>query len=199
MHFASLRNCCRLQARWLLLLGASICHTPKKVISKREDYCQIDDAFSSQKWSPKFTLVSEIISFWKGRSRVTLYKDEFSSQNENYFTFELVQINFWCSNQHKEILYCDCGGWSWLVTNLRWCSGGPQPSRCSRPVGRPRLGWWTPRPVVSTLYALFLFYLVQGTHKVYSGAWCGRFERFLTQGDLVNVFHFSVFSLHHLC
>jgi len=26
----------------------------KKVISKREDYSQIDDAFSSQKWSPKY-------------------------------------------------------------------------------------------------------------------------------------------------
>jgi len=36
-----------------------------------------------------------------------------------------------------------------------------------------------------------------GIRKVYSCAWCWRIERFLTQGDLVKIFHFSFFGLHH--
>jgi len=39
------------------------------------------------------TLVCEVISVWKGRSRVILSKgDEYPSQNENIFTSELVQM-----------------------------------------------------------------------------------------------------------
>jgi len=82
-------------------------------------------------------------------------------------------------------------------------TGGLVAARSSRPVGRPWLGRWTARPVVSTLYALCFnlapgLVAAPGIRKVYSCA-CWRFERFLTQGDLVKIFHFSFFSLHHWC
>jgi len=121
--------------------------------------------------------------------------------NREYFYFR-VALNVWCGNQHKQILNCDWrpGLCEWRIQVCdRWPGGGPQPSRCSRTVDRPRLDRWTARPVVSALYPLFFcffFNLAPGIRNVYSCAWCWRFEWFLTQGDLVKIFHFSFFSSH---
>ena len=123
---------------------------------------------------------------WEGRSRVILSTGEYSSKRK-YFYFRVgpkclvrqpTQINFALRLAAR----------SWLVANMwcdRWPGGDPQPSRCSRPVGRPRLGRWTARPVVSPLYACFFFnpapglVAAPGISKVYSRAWCWRFERVL--------------------
>ena len=114
-------------------------------------------------------------------------------------------VIFLSANQHKQIMYYDLRpGLGWRRACDRWPGGGPQPCRCLRPVGRPRLGRCTARPFVSTLYALFFNHApglvaAPGIRKVCSCAWCWRFERFLTQGDLVMILHFSFFSLHHWC
>ena len=47
------------------------------------------------------TLVCEIISVWKGRSRVILSKGEYPSQNENICTFEMVQMFGAATNTNK--------------------------------------------------------------------------------------------------
>jgi len=69
-------------------------------------------------------------------------------------------------------------------------------------------GWVDgPRGRLHQLFTLFFFNLAPGLvdapgiSKVYSthAHDAGAFERFLTQGDLVKVFHFSFFSLHHWC
>jgi len=54
-------------------------------------------------------------------------------------------------------------------------TGGLVAAAAPRPVGRPRLGRWTARPVVSTLYALFFnlapgLVAAPGIRKVYSCA-----------------------------
>jgi len=120
------------------------------------------------------TLVCKIIYVWEGRSRVIPSKGEYITKRE-YFYFR-VDTNVWWGIQHKQILYCDWrpGPGLWLTCD-RWPGGGPQPSRCLRPVDRPRLGRWTARPVESTLYALFCnlapgLVAASGIHKVYSRA-----------------------------
>ena len=47
------------------------------------------------------TLVCEIISVWKGRSRVILSGGEYPSRNENIFTFEFVQMFGAATNTNK--------------------------------------------------------------------------------------------------
>ena len=56
------------------------------------------------------------------------------------------------SSNRRDRLYCE-----WLpgLGSWRTCDRWPGAGRCSRPVDRLRLGRWTARPVVSTLYALF--------------------------------------------
>jgi len=62
-----------------------------------------------------------------------------------------------------------------------------------------------PRGRLYQLFTHFFFYFAPGLvaapgiRKVYSCARCWHFERFLTQGNLVKILHFSFFSLHHWC
>jgi len=58
-------------------------------------------------------------------------------------------------------------------------------------VGGPRGRWYQLfTHCFLTLHQVSLLHQVSA--KVCSCAWCWRFERFLTQGDLVKVFHFSL-------
>jgi len=118
------------------------------------------------------TLVCDIISVWKGRSRVIVSKGEYPSQNEDIFTFELVQMFGAATITNK---FCIATGGSVLAGGEHVTGGGPQPSRLLRPAGHPRLGRWTARPFVSTLYALFFnlapgLVAAPGIRKVYSCA-----------------------------
>jgi len=117
------------------------------------------------------TLVCVIISVWKGRSGAIPSKREYLSHfcNENIFTFELVQMFGAATNTNK--FFITTGGPA-LVSGGH-VTGGLVAARslaaASRPVGRPRLGRWTARPVVlSTLWALFFLTLhqVSSLHQV---------------------------------
>jgi len=57
--------------------------------------------FSLRNGHQIINLVCEIISVWNGRSRVILSKGEYSSQNENIFSFELVQMFGAATNTNK--------------------------------------------------------------------------------------------------
>ena len=71
------------------------------------------------------TLVCEIISVWKGRLRVILSKGEYPSQNENIFTFELVQMFGAATNTNK----CIATGGPVLVSGEH-VTGGLVAARC---------------------------------------------------------------------
>jgi len=147
------------------------------------------------------TLLCEFISVWKGRSRVILSKEAFPSQNENIFDFELVQMFGAATNTNK---LCIATSGPVLASGEHVTGGLVAARHCSRPGDRPRLGRWNARPVVSTLYALFLnrapgLVATPGIRKVNSRAWSWRFERLLIQDELVKIFSFSFFSLRHWC
>ena len=75
-------------------------NTQKKVISKREDYSQTDDEFSSQKWSPKY--YSRLWDYLEGQIEKILSKGELPSQNENmrlFYVSSLEELSF-CKRQY---------------------------------------------------------------------------------------------------
>ena len=144
-------------------------------------------------------LLSFLRLFPLGRQIESLQMRVFLSKRE-YFYFR-VGPNVWCGTNTNK--FCTATGGPVLVSGDHATCG--LVAAAARGllaahgwVGGPRGRFYQLLThCFLTLHHVSL--LNQVSAKVYSCAWCWRFERVLTQGDLVKVFHFSLFSLHHWC
>jgi len=189
-------------ARGMAILTLCASTPRKKVISKQGDYSQIDDVFSSSKWSSKYYSRFWYYFLWKGGSRVILSRGEYSSQNENIFTFESVQVFGAATNTNKFCSLLRLAARSWIVANMRPASGLVAARSLAAARGLLAAHGWAGRPR-SRLYRLFTHWFLtlhqvsslhqvsaKSTHSHDAGALNGFWLKVAVRK--FSTFHFSV-------
>jgi len=119
------------------------------------------------------TLVCEIISVWKDRSKVILSKGEYLSQNGNIFTFELVKMFGSATNTNK---FCIATGGPPLASGEHLTGGLVAARRLAAARGLLTAHGWVGGPR-DRLYQLFTHCFLtlhqvsaKCTHAHYAGA-----------------------------